>query len=67
MVVERGASVTGDQALLAQARSALDGVIRTMRASVDSLDDLTGDDRALALQELQALDTLATASRRGSA
>nr|WP_277059988.1 nitrate- and nitrite sensing domain-containing protein [Rivihabitans pingtungensis] len=60
MQVERGASVTGDQALLAQARSALDGVIRTMRASVDSLDDLTGDDRALALQELQALDTLAT-------
>ena len=32
---------------LAQARSALDGVIRTMRASVDSLDDLTGDDRAM--------------------
>ena len=60
MQVERGASVTGDQALLAQARSALDGVIRTMRASVDSLDDLTGDDHALARQELQALDTLAT-------
>ncbi len=58
MQVERGASVAGDQALMAQSRSALDAAIQAMQASIDSQDDLADEDRALARQEFQALDAL---------